>query len=60
VRFMIVDPSEGSTTIKSKLCYDLRSVVQSVLVSSTHLGHSTRFLLLSESCGFFDVGRSLS
>jgi hypothetical protein len=30
----------------SKLCYDRRSVSQSVLVSSTHLGHKTRFLLL--------------
>jgi hypothetical protein len=31
---------------KSKLCYDRRSVGQSVLVSSTHLGLTTRFLLL--------------
>jgi hypothetical protein len=30
-----------------------------VLVSSTHLGITTRFLLLSQSCGFVDVGRSL-
>jgi hypothetical protein len=44
---------------KSKLCYDRRSVGQSVLVSSTHLGLTTRFLLLSDSCGFVDVGRSL-
>jgi hypothetical protein len=36
---------------KSKLCYDRRSVGQSVLVSSTHLGPKTRFLLLSDSCG---------
>jgi hypothetical protein len=42
-----------------KLCYDRRSVGQSVLVSSTHLGLTTRFLLLSDSCGFVDVGRSL-
>jgi hypothetical protein len=28
-------------------------------VSSTHLGPKTRFLLLSDSCGFVDVGRSL-
>jgi hypothetical protein len=26
---------------------------------STHLGLTTRFLLLSDSCGFVDVGRSL-
>jgi hypothetical protein len=37
---------------KSKLCYDRRSVGQSVLVSST-------FLLLSNSCGFVDVRRPL-
>jgi hypothetical protein len=43
---------------KSKLCYDRRSVGQSVLVSSTHLGLTTRFLLLSDSCGFVDVERS--
>jgi hypothetical protein len=44
---------------KSKLCYDRRSVGQSVFLSSTHLGLTTRFLLLSDSCGFVDVGRSL-
>jgi hypothetical protein len=32
---------------------------QSVLVSSTHLKLTTRFLLLSESCGFLDMGRPL-
>jgi hypothetical protein len=43
---------------ESKLCYDRRSVSQSVLVSSTHLGPKTTFLLLSgDSCGFVDVGR---
>jgi hypothetical protein len=36
------------------------SVGQSVLVSSTHLGLTTRFLFLSGSCGFIDVGSSLS
>jgi hypothetical protein len=45
--------------LKSKLCYDRRSVGQSVLVSSTHLGLTTKFLLLLDSCGFLDVGRSL-
>jgi hypothetical protein len=44
---------------KSKLCSDRRSVGQSFLVSSPHLGLTTRFLLLSDSCGFADVGRSL-
>jgi hypothetical protein len=36
---------------KSKLCYDRRSVGQSILVSSTHLVLTTRFLLLSDSLG---------
>jgi hypothetical protein len=45
--------------IKSKLCYDRCSVGQSVVVSSTHLGLTARFLLLSDSCGFVDVERSL-
>jgi hypothetical protein len=35
------------------------SVGQSVLVSSTHLGLTIRFLLLSDSCGFVDVKCSL-
>jgi hypothetical protein len=34
---------------ESKLCYDRRSVGQSVLVSSTHLEPKTRLLLLSNS-----------
>jgi hypothetical protein len=38
---------------------DRWSVGQSVLVSSTHLEPKTRFLLLSDSCGFVDVGRVL-
>jgi hypothetical protein len=41
---------------KSKLCYDRRSISQYVLASSTHLGLTTRFLLLSDSCGFVHVG----
>jgi hypothetical protein len=44
---------------RSKLWYDRRSVEQSVLVSSTYLGPRTRCLLLSNSCGFIDVGRPL-
>jgi hypothetical protein len=49
--------AKAYVTSKSKLCYDRRSVGQSVLVSSIHLGPKTRFLLLSDSCGFVDVGR---
>jgi hypothetical protein len=72
---MIIVPAVGETSVlsskrpscgevpksesKSKFCYDWRSVGQSVLMSSTHLGLATRFLLLSESCGFVDVGRGL-
>jgi hypothetical protein len=46
---------------KNKIKFMLRptAVGQSVLVSSTHLALTTGFLLLSESCGFVDVGRSL-
>jgi hypothetical protein len=44
---------------KSKLCYDQWSVGQSVLVWSVHLRPKTRLVLLSHSCGFFDVGRPL-
>jgi hypothetical protein len=40
----------------SKLCYDRRSVGQSVLVSNTHLGPKTTFLLLSDSCEFLLYG----
>jgi hypothetical protein len=45
--------------LKLKLCFDRRSVGQSVLVSSTHLGLTTRILLLADSCGFVDMGFSL-
>jgi hypothetical protein len=44
---------------ESELYYDRRSVGQSVLVSSPHLGLMTRFLLLSDHCGFVDMGRPL-
>jgi hypothetical protein len=44
---------------KSKLCYNRLSVGQSVLASSIRLGPEARFLLLSGSCGFVDVGRPL-
>jgi hypothetical protein len=43
---------------KSKLCYDRRSAGQSVLEQSTHLGLTTRSWLLSDICGFVNVGRS--
>jgi hypothetical protein len=42
---------------KSKLCHDRRSVGQSVLVQSTHLGLKTRYL--SDSFRLFDMERSL-
>jgi hypothetical protein len=47
-------PTTKSFKSKSKLrvCYDRRSVGQSVLVSSTHLGPKPRFLLLSDRCEF--------
>jgi hypothetical protein len=38
------------------LCYDRRSIDQFVLEKSTHLGLMSRFLLLSDDCGFVDVG----
>jgi hypothetical protein len=41
------------------LYYDRRSVGQSVFEQSTHLGLTNTFLLLSDSCGFVDMGRSL-
>jgi hypothetical protein len=39
------------------LCYDRRSVDRCVLEWNTNLGLTTRFLLLSDTCGFVDVGR---
>jgi hypothetical protein len=57
---LLPTPTHTHTHIsKSHLCYDRRSVGQSVLVSSIHLGLTTRFLLLSDSCGVVDVGLSL-
>jgi hypothetical protein len=44
---------------KPNLCCDWRSVGQPVLVSSPHLGPETKFLLLSDSCGFVHVVRPL-
>jgi hypothetical protein len=51
--------SKSKLELKSKLCYDRRSVGHSVLVSSSHVGLKTRFLLLSDSYRFVDVGGSL-
>jgi hypothetical protein len=59
-RYSTPPPHELSDyKIKVKLRYNRRSVDQSVLVPSTHLGLKTRFLLLSDSFGFVDVGRPL-
>jgi hypothetical protein len=41
------------------LCYDLRSVDQSAFMLGSHRESMSRFLLLSGSCGFADVGRPL-
>jgi hypothetical protein len=49
----------ASNQIRVRVMLRPRSVGQSVLVSSTHLGLTTRFLLLSDSCGFVTVGRPL-
>jgi hypothetical protein len=52
-----VFPSQPES--KSKSRYDLRSVGQSVLVSSTHLGPKTTFLLMLDIYNFVDLGRPL-
>jgi hypothetical protein len=49
-----------SLSLSLSLCYDQQPVGQSVLEQSPHLGFKTRSLLLSDSCGFVDVGRSLT
>jgi hypothetical protein len=51
--------SQITTGSSRALNYDRRFFGQSVLVSSTHLGLTTTLLLLSDSCGFVHVGRSL-
>jgi hypothetical protein len=55
-------PPHGMTQSESEseLYYDRRSVRQSVLVSSPHLGLMTRFLLLSDHCGFLYGASSLT
>jgi hypothetical protein len=45
---------------ESELYYDRRSVGQPVLVSSTQLGLTTRFLLLSDSCWYLLMWGALS
>jgi hypothetical protein len=45
--------------LESELCYDRRSVGQSILEYSTHLGLMTRFLLLLYSWGVVCVERFL-
>jgi hypothetical protein len=49
--------SPGSLKKESKICYDRRSVGQSVMVSRPHQWPRTRFLLPSDR--FVDVGRPL-
>jgi hypothetical protein len=44
---------------KSKLHYDRRSLSQSVSLWDTYRGPKTRFLLLSDSCRFVDIGGPL-
>jgi hypothetical protein len=43
----------------SKLYYDRQAAGQSVWEQSTHLGLTTRSWLLSDSCGFVDLGHPL-
>jgi hypothetical protein len=57
--FPVVISPRKRVAQKSKLYYDQRSVGQYLLVSSTHLGPNTRFLLSSDCCGFDDVGHLL-
>jgi hypothetical protein len=52
-------PYRTHCQLKPKLCYDRRSVGQSVLELSSHLGLKTRSLLLSDGYRLVDVGRSL-
>jgi hypothetical protein len=51
--------SEVNSKVKSKSHCDWRSVGQSVLVSSPHLGLMTRYLLLFDSYSLVIVGRPL-
>jgi hypothetical protein len=55
-----LNPSGYLTNRNLKLCYDRRSIGQSVLMSSTHLGPKNRILLLSDSFGFVLMWGALS
>jgi hypothetical protein len=55
----VFDPASAREFWVWVLYDDRRSAGQSVLEWSTHLGLTTRSLLLSDSCGFVHVGRSL-
>jgi hypothetical protein len=51
--------TESESESESELRYYRRTIGQSALEQSTHLGLTTRFLLLPENCLFVDVGRPL-
>jgi hypothetical protein len=59
IQLWTLDTLETQLSSRSELYYDRRSVGQSVLVSSPHLGLMTRYLLLLDSCGFVDMRRPL-
>jgi hypothetical protein len=52
VPFFELSPASVTSFLQSNLYYYQRSVGNTVLVSGTHLGPITRFLLLSDTCGF--------
>jgi hypothetical protein len=58
-RYSIPPPHELFWFESWVLCYDRRSVGQSVLEYSTPLGLTTKSLLLSDTCEFVDLGRPL-
>jgi hypothetical protein len=49
-------PTANKVKVQVQVMLDRRSFGQSALVSRNHLGSKTRFLLLSDSCRFVDVG----
>jgi hypothetical protein len=53
-----IQEANSTRSTKSKLRYDRRSIGQSVLEWSTRSWLTTRFVLLSGSCGHFYVRRS--
>jgi hypothetical protein len=50
--------TNSESNSKSVLCYDRRSVGQSILVSNPRLGPKNRFFV-TESCEFVDMGRPI-